>query len=368
MKKNGPAGFSLSVISAGVIYLFLLLCVGCGGNPTVRNTYAYIAVAPYTSSSVAQFRVTSDGTLAPLNPPTVAVGSGIVNLVAAPDGNHVFAVQESLNAGVSDTFLRFSIHNDGTLAPDPVTSPASSGAYPFTLSPDGRFALVPWGNTVTTYSVSSSGQFTAASSVPAGNDACTVAIDPAGQFAYVGNFNDDTISAYRIAPDGTLTPNGTISTAPNEVYLLAFSPDGFLYSAGCCQLEGLTEYSIDSSSGALTGANYFHGNPFNLPWGFAFNPTGTYAYTANANAGTFSISALAVDKATGTLTANGTDIPTTGAYQIAVDPTGQFAFAFGGGTVLQFKISSTGTLVPNGEFPLDAGNGETSGAIAFLQR
>ena len=320
---------------------------------------------PHVSPSIGQFKVTSGGTLTPLSTPTVAVSNTIVSIAASPDGNYLYMLEEGSTVG---TFLRFSINNDGTLAANPVTSTGPSVAYPFTLSFDGRFAFVPFGNSVATYSINSSGQFNATSSVLAGNDACTAAIDPTGQFAYVGNFSDHTISAYRVAADGTLTPNGSISTAPNEAYLLRFSPDGFLYSAGCCQLDGLTQYSIDSSSGTLTGVNYFQGTAFNLPWGFAFNPTGTYTYTANANGGTYSISALSTNKTTGALTANGTDIPTTGAYQIAVDPTGQFVFAFGGGTLWQFKISGSGTLVPNGQISLAAGNNQTSGAIAFLQR
>jgi 6-phosphogluconolactonase (cycloisomerase 2 family) len=316
---------------------------------------------------LAQFQVTSDGELKPLDPPAVSIGTEPISLAASPDGKYVYALEDALSQGAyTITFLRFSINNDGTLAPNPVTSPVPSGDYPFTLSPDGRLALVPWGNTVASYSISPSGQFTLASTVPAGSNACTVAIDPTGQFAFVGNFLDDSISEYKIGADGALTPTGTISTSPTAVYFLGFSPEGFLYSIGEPYTTTLGEYSINSSIGTLTEVNDLANGQFTFS--FAFDPTGTYAYTANADGGPYSISAFSVDKTNGTLVSNAAAIPTTGAYQIAVDPTGQFVFALGGGTVWQFKIDSTGALVSNGEFPMIGGTGLTSGSITFAQQ
>ena len=369
---KSAARFRLSVIPAGSICLFLLFCaLGCGGNPTERKTYAYILssqqVGGSSTGALAQFQVNSDGVLTPLNPSTVPIGPDPFSVAASPDGKYVYALEDTLSQGAYVlTFLRFSINNDGTLAPNPVASQGPSGGYPFTLSPDGRFAFVPWGNTVTSFRISTSGQFTLASTVPAGSNACTVAIDPTGQFAFVGNYLDYSISEYKIGADGTLTATGTVSTSPTAVYFLGFSPEGFLYSIGDPYTKTLAEYSVDSTTGTLTELNDLANGQ--LPFSFAFDRTGAYAYMANTNEGGDSISMFKVDKTTGTLVSSGADIPTPGAYQIAVDPTGQFVFALAGGTVWQFKVSSTGTLVSNGEFPMIVGNGETSGAIAFAQR
>jgi 6-phosphogluconolactonase (cycloisomerase 2 family) len=134
-----------------------------------RNTYAYFVVeGPHVSPSIAQFRVTTGGTLTPLSPPTIAVSNTIVSFTASPDGNYLYMLEEGSTVG---TFLRFSINNDGTLAANPVTSAGPSVAYPFTLSSDGRFAFVPFGNSVATYSINSSGQFNSTSTVLAGSDA-----------------------------------------------------------------------------------------------------------------------------------------------------------------------------------------------------
>jgi hypothetical protein len=54
--------------------------------------------------------------------------------------------------------------------------------------------------------------------------------------------------------------------------------------------------------------------------------------------------------------------------EIAVDPLGRFVFALAQDTVYQFKVSSSGTLVPNGTASLPGNVPEqTAGAIMFVQ-
>jgi 6-phosphogluconolactonase (cycloisomerase 2 family) len=271
-----PHAQMTKVCRMAVLAALLSSVAWCGNSaPLTHNTYAYFSVTDQTGASfIAQFRVTSNGKLQPLKPPKVAAGNNLISLTVSPDGKYVFALDNGL--GAADTFLRFSVNSNGTLASNPVTSAGPVGfAYPLTLTPNGKFAMVALGNTVLSYSISASGEFTMVSAITAGNNACTVAIDPTGQFAYVGNFQDKTISEYRIASNGDLTSIGLVSTAPNEMYTLGFAPEGFLYSAGCCQLEGMTEYSVESSLGTITNSIPL---PFgHLPWSFDFNPTGTYA-------------------------------------------------------------------------------------------
>jgi 6-phosphogluconolactonase len=362
----------LSTLAASVAATVALLAtVGCGdGKPESPNTYAYVTVFdPQTvASSVAQFQVTSDGLLQPLNRATVSVGTGIVGLSISPTGNNLVALNDN-------AFLNFSINSDGALAENPVTSPAPAQAvYPFALTPDGRFAIVPGFIGVSSYSVDASGTMTPISTAAAGKNPCTAAVDPSGQFAYVSNFEDHTISAYRISPSGALTPMGIAATTFDEVYLLRFSPEGFLYSSGCCQSQSVTEYSVDLATGALTQLGVFSSvsNQSSDPWAFAFDPAGTYVYVGNTDAtlAGYTISSFTVDNVTGAMTRNGANTPTVGAFVVAVDPSGRFLFALSrAGTIWQFKISSSGTLVPNGTTTLPGNVPDaTSGAIAFVQR
>lgn len=358
-----------------VAVVFGTLSWGVASEPPTHNTFVYVLTASTEASYVSQFQVARNGKLRPLNPPTVPVGNNATSLTVSPDGNYLYLLDNG-DAGAAVTFLRFSINRNGTLASNPVTSTGPVGfAYPLTLSRDGKLALVPLGSTVISYSIDASGEFTMVSDVAAGNNACIAAIDPTGQFAYVGNCSDQTISEYTIAPNGELTSNGLVSTSPISVYFLAFAPNGFLYSAGCCALDGLTRYVIDPSTGTITQTTSF---PIgHIPYSFAFNSTGTRAYTANADGGASSVSSLRVNRATGALAKKGPDIPISGGVsgQIALDPSGRFAIlptptlqAGVTGKMFLYRINGSGSLLPNGAIPLDAGTNETSGTIAFTTR
>ena len=359
-------------LAAVIAVLFSTTSWGASTKVPARNTFVYVLTGLTEAGYIAQFQVTNTGTLRPLNPPTVPVGDGPVSISVSPDGNYLFALDYPGEL-VPGTFLRFSINSDGTLAPNPVTSTGPAGfVYPFSLTPDGQFALVPVGNTVMSYRIDASGVFTLVSTADAGVNACTVAVDPSGQFAYVGNCGDHTISEFTVASDGELTSNGLISISPIDGYLLAFSPEGVLYSAGCCQLSGLVQYTISPSLGTITNARPF--SIGHLPWSFTFNPSGTYAYTLNADDGAISVSSLRVNTATGALAKNGPDIQISGkreAGQIVVDPSARFVFLtqprWGVGTlgaVLMFRINPLGRLSLIGTIPMDIGDEETSGSIA----
>lgn len=355
-------------LAAMTAVLFSTISWGATTKTPARNTFVYVLTGS-TEEYIAQFQVTNNGTLRPLNPAEVPVNN-TVSITVSPDGNYLF-VLENPGELIAGTFLRFSINSDGTLASNPVVSTGPAGnVYPFSLTPDGKFALVPVGNTVMSYSIDS-GEFTLVSTVAAGNNACIATTDPTGKFAYVGNCGDHTISEYTIASDGEVASNGLISIAPIEAYFLAFSPEGLLYSAGCCQLSGLVRYSISPTLGTITQAKPF--SIGHLPWSFAFNPSGTYAYTLNADSGVISISSLRVNTATGALAKNGAAIQLSGrgAGQITVDPSGRFVFLTqpamqvgAKGAVRMFRINPLGRLSLNGTIPLDIWDEETSGSIA----
>jgi 6-phosphogluconolactonase (cycloisomerase 2 family) len=367
-------------VASAALVAALLCALSCGGgNPAMPNTYAYIAVYGQTgASSIAQFQLTNSGTLGPLNPAIVPAGVSVSGLSVVPGTNYLYALDNATNSNIS-TFLRFSIKSGG-LEPNPIGSPGPvETPYPFALTPDGRFLLVPFPG-LTSYRIGADGAVTLVSSVPAGMDPCIVAIDPTGTFAYVADNTGLAIYEYRIAADGTLTPIGNISTGPqNQPYFLGFSPEGFLYSAGCCRLGGVSEYSIDSSTGALAHLNDFTtvSDGTGEAVSIAFDPAGKYAYVTNSDSvlSGYTISSFTVNKSTGALTRNGPDTPAVGTLQVVVDPSGRFVFAlskefsgFSQNVVYQFKISSSGTLVPNGIVSLP-GNlpYETAGSIVFEQ-
>jgi len=144
-----------------------------GQASTASSPYAvsrpiYVAVSPnsrfvytanYGDSSVSQFAVAADGTLAPLNPLVVPVGFSPTSLALDPLGKYLYVVNQN-----SDSISQFDILADGSLKP--MSAPTAVTAY------------FP--------------QY--------------IAVDPSGRFAYVTNRPGATVSQYAIGSDGSLTP------------------------------------------------------------------------------------------------------------------------------------------------------------------
>jgi 6-phosphogluconolactonase (cycloisomerase 2 family) len=356
----------------------LLLAVGCGGsgnagNGSASNTYVYVAQAGPLNGigDVAQFRMANDGTLLPLTPATVTAGGtsddSASSVIVNPAGTYLFA--QNLD---SETTSEFQIAVDGTIT----TGPAMSfGFFSMAFTHFGQLAVVENTAGVSSYSVSSSGDFALINTVPAGNTPGSVAFDSSGRFVYVASESDSTISEYTISASGVLAPLQTNNTVSSGwlPFAVATSPGGFLYSVDY-GAGTITEYSIDATTGALTkGASFPTGSVPAPPGGpeprwITFDATGAFAYVGNVDEDT--VSQFVVDAATGALTKIGPDVA-TGVLptQVVIDPSGKFAFtADGGGTISEFKVNSDGTLTPNGSIQL---GGDISGfpfAIVFAQR
>jgi DNA-binding beta-propeller fold protein YncE len=87
-------------------------------------------------------------------------------------------------------------------------------------------------------------------------------------------------------------------------------------------------YTINATTGALTA---IVGSPFpagSAPFSVAVDPTGKFAYVANADFNSNNVSGYTINATTGALTAiAGSPFP-AGSFpvSVAVDPTGKFAY------------------------------------------
>ncbi len=281
---------------------------------------------------------------------------------------------------------------DGTSgALTPVTgSPFTAGTDPqrLTVDPTGQFVYVPnlRDANVSAFKITAgSGALTPVSGSPfsAGVFPTGVTTDPAGQFLYVSN-QGGSISAYMIdGGSGALTPvEGSPFPGQTGAAWLAVDPLGrFLYVANCGTLGcgsgagGVSGYTINSGTGALT---LIAGSPIPtgmIPIGVAINPAGKFVYVVNH--GSDSISAFAINQDTGALTPiEGSPFPTgMGPAQMAIDPTGQFAYVSNcgntgnchvirPGSVSAYSIdSATGALGPVTGSPFAAEMGSVFVAI-----
>jgi DNA-binding beta-propeller fold protein YncE len=235
------------------------------------------------SGDVSTFTIEPRGAPALLGKP-VHVGGELRGIVFAPSGDWAYALDTTGNRVVA-----FSVVADGSLRASPHT--ASTGARPFgiAIAPGGRTVYTtntPDG-TVSTLKVETSGRLT-----PLGQPVSTgapnprgIALSPDGRFLFTangipGDFDPDTVSAFRVNSDATLTlldDSTAIGAAGDGITV---TPDGrFLYVA-CEWSAEVFGFAIDSD-GELTPVPH---SPFaaeGFPVGAAAAPDGRHLYIAS---------------------------------------------------------------------------------------
>jgi 6-phosphogluconolactonase (cycloisomerase 2 family) len=116
--------------------------------------------------------------------------------------------------------------------------------------------------------------------------------------------------------------------------------------------KGIHMFHVDPADGTLTPWKILDGLP--NPSSLAFDPTGRHLYAVNeisnfggAGSGSGSVTALAVDRATGDLQIiNVVSSQGAGPAHLSVDPSGRFVFAanYGGGSAAVLPIRPDGSL------------------------
>lgn len=364
----------------------LLATIGCGGGsmkPAPTATYAYaleekVITNGDTISSVVQFQLMSDGTLAPLSPATVAVDNNQWSIAVDPTSHYMFTDgwNESAQAITIDQLV---IANNGTISPNSTpsfTTTSNPGNLVFT--PNGLSAVAISNccigpSTVSSYHLGASGTLSLVNSVPTAAGAASAVVDPTGRFVYVDSLPSDSqpywLSQYTLAQSGVLTQ--TLSYPFGEGYLspgnMVVSPSGFIYLPESTapyngDIQSSVVFSVNESTGSLNVID--ESVPYN---GVTFDPVGSFAYADNGS----SISPLSVDPTTGALTSSGPDLPYGGGSALWIDPSGQFLFlttypSSNTAQILSFRINSDGSLTPGGSsMQLDD---VTVVAMVFAQR
>jgi 6-phosphogluconolactonase (cycloisomerase 2 family) len=288
--------------------------VPAGQNPytlAVDPSHSYLYVVNYaaplgTSGSISQYRIAANGTLTPMNPPTVETQAGPSGIVVNPTGPYVYVAD--FNASV---ITQYTIGAGGALAPMAVPSvTAGAGLNPSSIAvnPAGTFVYAADYNTdgvVYQYSVGPGGALTplAPPSVPCGKQANWIVVDPSGRFVYTANAADNTISQFTIGLNGELTPV-TPATVPTGADPRALTVDA----------KGQNLYVVNQNNEAA-----------GTVWQYTIGPTGALTFVASVPAG-------------------------TGPSSLAFDPTGQYAYVTDRFSVLnsiaQFAVAANGTLTP----------------------
>lgn len=192
-----------------------------------------------------------------------------------------------------------------------------------------------------------------------------IAIDPLGRFVYTANTDDSTVSMFTVnQTTGVLTPTtpASVSTMlPGEALsdpgFLTVDPTGKFLYVSALDSDGATVsmYTISQTTGVLTPTSPATVLTAGIPFQVAVSPSGKFAYVVNNFAGgyeTIAVSQYTVNPTSGVLTESSSfgvsagNAPTA----IAIDPTSRFAYVVNrlDNTVTMYTIdASTGDLTLN---------------------
>jgi 6-phosphogluconolactonase (cycloisomerase 2 family) len=383
--------------------------VSCSGKTASVGKFAY--VANYTSQTVSAYAIdAASGKLTAAGTPQTAGNGGAdgpaaVSLApngkfafsASDDGLHIYAFTINQTTGAltpvagspfntgfttgmafpdiavdaASAHLYVASSGDGKVAGfaiDQTTGaltalsgspyPAGTGANAIpAFSPDGKFLYVMDTNAVSGFTIASDGHLVPmASTFPTGADPTWIAFTPDGKFAYVSNHGEDTISQYSVnTTTGALTALSTPTAATDaHPWDLTIDASGtHLYApVSVGSGNGAIDVYTIGANGLLTPVQMTATAPpvgIN-PMFLAIDPTAQFAYVASAGGG--EVYGFSINSSTGALTKLAKSPYSTGANSlpqfITIDPSGKYAYTANENAddISEFQISSTGDLVP----------------------
>ena len=284
-------------------------------HPSKKFLYA----ANSGTSNISIFTISSNGALTQTGTPT-QVGTSPTLLAMDAAGSFLYVANSA-----SDDISAFSI-DAGSGALTAVAAPFPTGITPLNMK------LAPSGNVLYVTGFGSPGYIevftlnagiaTLLQVVQPGTNPYGLAIDPSGAHLYTANTGDNSISAFTIGTDGSLTP---ISGFPlGEAYfaplaLLVDNSGKYLYVANsAASSSNLAAYGIGSDGGLTLLSN----SPFTTAKAPSFitsDPSGKYLFVGNQQS-TFAIQSFSLDGSTGTLTSVNTYTVGGTPTSIAVTP------------------------------------------------
>jgi 6-phosphogluconolactonase len=290
-----------------------------------------------SSGTVAAGSVISES---PTAGTTVATGSAVnlnVSTGAAP-GNHFAYVANSADATISMYSVSATNGALTALANSPLALPTGAKQLSeIKIDPSHQFLYVisEGSDEVYAYVISATtGALTAVTGSPfaTGQQPQSMVFDATGAYLYVSNIKDNSVSGFLLnGTTGALTQNGPalkLTTGTNPAQLARAGNFLYVTYQGNNFVEVLP---IDTTTGALSLGTADGTSPYQTdvgPYSIAIDPAGTVLYTANAGAGTGSISSFQIDLATGDLTqfTSGLSIAIPANSDIGIDPHGKFLF------------------------------------------
>lgn len=232
----------------------------------------------YASGAVTVYAIGDDGIAAGPLVSRLDTAPHAHGIAVDPHDRYVFVPHTCPGNAVWQLLLK-----DGQLTPNQsprVTFDRDVGPRHLHLHPTNGCAYADneQGNSVTAFRFDAASgtlqPFQELPTVPADHpqSACArLELHPSGRFLYAANRGHDSLAAFAIAPDGSLTPTGHFSTPPTP-RSFHIEPQGrFLYAAGEAA-DQLATYRIDPQNGALTPLRTY--DTGHVPWWVQIVETG----------------------------------------------------------------------------------------------
>lgn len=223
------------------------------GSASAATPSAYVYATSW-SQGVRQYLADDGGSL---SAPVPDVGAGIMSSAAAasPDRRSLYVVNQGPDPGPG-TVSQYDIGSGGTLTyktPDSVATGHAPSSV--AVAPDGQHVYVvnQDDQTVSVYNVDGAGALTFASSAGTELDPVQIALSPDGSSAYVTNYTSGMVSQFDVSASGALTPKKPAAVAAGEQAAgIAVSPDGAsVYVTNQAPDGTVAQFSVDPASGAL---------------------------------------------------------------------------------------------------------------------
>lgn len=341
---------------------FLAVCAAGFLSGCASGHKQFVYVAGQGTNEAFEFRVQSNGALAPLGTPNFPVGSNPAALLPHTSGDFLYVADFSGN----DVILLDINRSNGSLSvpvSNSIVSPVNPnnifatdiGPVSLAMSPTSPFlyAVNQTSGNVNGYTADpGSGSLGVVGGspfpiVPASHPSA-VAIAPAGNFLFVANGTEGTIAVFSIGDKGVLAQTGLpVSVGAGAIPTsIAVDHSGrFLYVTDSAH-NAVVGFAIQGNA-ALAPIS---GSPFAAgaaPLGLGIDPQGALLYVANNGSNT--VSAYAIDSKSGALGAvSGSPFPTggVGPSAVAVDSDTSFVYVTEQGShdVAAFSIASNGAL------------------------
>lgn len=327
---------------------------GAGGSDNGEGA-VFVTTNGIDANAVKAFRRANDGSLSAIG--TFATGGRGVGgtgdpltsqgaAALSPDHKFLFVV----NAGSNDVSV-FRLRNDGLKLVD---RESSNGSFPVSIATtdDVIYVLNAHSDNVGIFSYNESGNLqprgTAALSANAAGGGTEVRVSPNGRWLDVTERLTNTIDAFRIGDGGSLGAPIQSVSAGSTPFGFQFTPQGVVVisEAGSASASSYGQ----PSTGALNAISSEVSNGGQAaPCWLIVDPSGRYAYTANAGGSSISGYAIGSNGSLTLITPGGrTGDLGAGAQPLDIDFGGNGRFLYvlenGRGAIGGFAVNNDGTL------------------------